>query len=126
MKTCILIERATFREIATEHGVGILKLTCWLLSLTMHQSAPRMKWHPYLLANLVVGFDMKLPLLGEIGNVVDLPAGRVVIDADVGCPTGEVAGGADDAGGVGGRAAQDGEAWGKHGCVGAVADGPAQ
>lgn len=70
----------------------------------------------YLLANLVVRFDVELALLGEIGNVVNLPAGRVVIDADVGGPAGEVAGGTDDARGAGGRAAQDGEAWGEHGC----------
>ena len=70
----------------------------------------------YLLANLVVRFDVELSLLGEIGNVVDLPAGRVVVDADVGGPAGEVAGGTGDAGGAGGRAAQDGEAGGEHGC----------
>ena len=69
----------------------------------------------YLLANLVVRFDVELALLGEIGNVVNLPAGRVVIDADVGGPAGEVAGGTDDARGAGGRAAQDGEAGGEHG-----------
>ena len=69
----------------------------------------------YLLANLVVRFDVELALLGEIGNVVNLPAGRVVIDADVGGTAGEVAGGADDARGAGGRPAQDGEAWGEHG-----------
>ena len=70
----------------------------------------------YLLANLVVRFDVELALLGEIGNVVNLPAGRVVIDADVGGPAGEVAGGTDDARGAGGRAAQDGEAGSEHGC----------
>lgn len=70
----------------------------------------------YLLANLVVRFDVELALLGEIGNVVNLPAGRVVIDADVGGPAGEVASGTDDARGAGGRAAQDGEAGGEHGC----------
>ncbi len=59
---------------------------------------------------------MELALLGEIGNVVNLPAGRVVINADVGGPAGEVAGGTDDARGAGGRAAQDGEAGGEHGC----------
>ena len=120
METCPH-QRLTFREIATEqwcekndlpviksHDVSIIYI-CFRLALA-HPSI-----HPYLLANLVVGFDVVLALLGEVGDVVDLPAGGVVIDADVGGATGEVTGGADDARGAGGRAAQDGEAGGEHG-----------